>query len=249
MKLPDKENGVCVASCSFGKDSLAMVLKLIELGYPLDEVMFYDTGMEFNAIYKIRDQLKAILDTHGIKLTILKPDNPFLYDMLARPVYSKQKGHHNGYGWCGGVCRWGTTWKNKALDTYAKSIGATKHYIGIAYDEPERNERLESPKVSPLYEWKLTEADCLAYCREKGFSWQEGDIDLYAILDRVSCWCCANKNRKELKNMYQYLPEYWERLKDIQSQIERPMKRFQSKKYGDYGNVFEMEKVFSEELK
>ena len=39
-----------IASCSFGKDSLAMVLMLIERGLPLDEVAFYDTGMEFQAI-------------------------------------------------------------------------------------------------------------------------------------------------------------------------------------------------------
>ena len=42
-----------IASVSFGKDSLAMLLMLIEKQYPLDEVMFYDTGMEFNAIYNL----------------------------------------------------------------------------------------------------------------------------------------------------------------------------------------------------
>lgn len=108
---------------------------------------------------------------------------------------------------------------------------------------------LAPPKVSPLFEWKMTEADCLAYCREKGFSWQEGDVDLYDILDRVSCWCCANKNRKELKNMFRYLPVYWERLKMIQNQLDRPMKNFRNVKYGDYGNVFEMERVFAEEIR
>ena len=36
-----------IASCSFGKDSLAMLLTLIAKGYPLNEVVFYDTGMEF----------------------------------------------------------------------------------------------------------------------------------------------------------------------------------------------------------
>lgn len=42
-----------IASCSFGKDSLAMILLLLELNYPLDYVVFYDTGMEFEAIYMI----------------------------------------------------------------------------------------------------------------------------------------------------------------------------------------------------
>lgn len=34
-----------IASCSFGKDSLAMLLKLLESNEPLDEVIFYDTGI------------------------------------------------------------------------------------------------------------------------------------------------------------------------------------------------------------
>lgn len=31
-----------VASCSFGKDSLAMIIKIKELGMPLDEVIYCD---------------------------------------------------------------------------------------------------------------------------------------------------------------------------------------------------------------
>lgn len=34
-----------IASVSFGKDSLAMVLLILERGLPLDEVVFYDTGI------------------------------------------------------------------------------------------------------------------------------------------------------------------------------------------------------------
>lgn len=91
-----------VASVSFGKDSLAMLLILLEKGAPLDEVIFYDTGMEFKAIYETRDRLLPMLQAAGVKYTELRPQNPFLYDMLERPVFSKKKGHHAGYGWCGG---------------------------------------------------------------------------------------------------------------------------------------------------
>ena len=45
-----------IASVSFGKDSLAMLLKLIENQEHIDSVVFYDTGMEFDAIYKTRDR-------------------------------------------------------------------------------------------------------------------------------------------------------------------------------------------------
>ena len=91
-----------VASVSFGKDSLAMLLILLETGAPLDEVIFYDTGMEFKAIYDTRDRVIPMLEAAGVKYTELRPKNPFLYDMLERPVFSEKNGHHAGYGWCGG---------------------------------------------------------------------------------------------------------------------------------------------------
>lgn len=36
---------------------------------PLDFVVFYDTGMEFQAIYNIRDKIKPILKDKGIKFS------------------------------------------------------------------------------------------------------------------------------------------------------------------------------------
>lgn len=98
-----------IASCSFGKDSLAMILKLIELKYPLDEVVFYDTGVEFKAIYNIRDKMIKILNQNSIKYTELKNEMSFEYMMFETPV--KKRGtnivHRYGYSWCGGNCRWG----------------------------------------------------------------------------------------------------------------------------------------------
>ena len=95
----------------------------------------------------------------------------------------------------------------------------------------------------------MTEKDCLNLCYYKGFYWEENEIMLYDILDRVSCWCCANKNLKELKNIYTYLPQYWDKLKKLQQRTTRPMKKLKNKKYGEYGNVFELEKVFQKENK
>lgn len=129
-----------IASVSWGKDSLAMLLTLIAKGYPLNEVVFYDTGMEFEAIYHTRDQMLPRLEQLGIKYTRLEPENPFLFDMLERPVCSKQKGTHQGYGWCGGLCRWGTTGKLKAIDRYAEARDAMV-YVGIAADETPRLEK------------------------------------------------------------------------------------------------------------
>lgn len=93
-----------IASVSFGKDSLAMLLILIERKEPLDEVVFYDTGMEFEAIYKVRDKILPLLKENGITYTEIKPEKPFLWKMFDKPVNGR-KGLHYGYSWCGGPCR------------------------------------------------------------------------------------------------------------------------------------------------
>lgn len=228
-----------IASVSFGKDSLAMLLKIIEKGYPLDEVVFYDTGMEFQAIYNIRDKVIPILTAHNIKYTELKPEQPFEYTMFEKPVKKKDGTIGKGYSWCGGRCRWGTTEKLKAIEKYCKGC---VEYVGIAADEPERlNKERKGNKIFPLAELNMTERECLLYCYEKGFNWNEDGVELYSILDRVSCWCCANKNLKELKNYYKHLPKYWDKLKELQTKTNRPMK------YNKY-TVFDLEKKFKVEV-
>ena len=42
-----------------------MLFMLIDKGYQLDEVVFYDTGMEFQAIYNTRDAFLPILKKLG----------------------------------------------------------------------------------------------------------------------------------------------------------------------------------------
>lgn len=226
-----------IASVSFGKDSLAMLLRLIEEKKPLDEVVFYDTGMEFQAIYNIKDRIKTLLASKGIKFTELKPKCNFCYKMFDLVVNKGKPNEHKGYSWCGGRCRWGTTEKLQTIEKYCKGC---VEYIGIAFDEKKRIEKeRKGNKVMPLVEWGMTEKDCLEYCYKKGYFWQEDGVELYNILDRVSCWCCANKNLKELRNYYKYLPKYWGRLKELQKRTERPFKS----KY----SIFDLEEKFKEE--
>ena len=215
-----------------------MLLRLIEEHKPLDEVVFYDTGMEFEAIYKIRDKIKTLLSSKGIKFTELKPKCDFCYKMFEKVVNAGKSNEHKGYSWCGGRCRWGTTEKLQALEKYSKNC---VEYVGIAIDEPRRlAKKRKGNKVFPLAEWGMTENDCLQYCYNKGYDWEECGVRLYDILNRVSCWCCANKNLKELKNYFLYLPKYWEKLKELQKRTDRP---FKNNKY----TIFDLEKKFKEE--
>lgn len=231
-----------IASVSFGKDSLAMLLLLLSKEEKLDEVIFYDTGMEFQSIYYIRDKIVVLLKERNIKYTELKPKNSFEYMMFDKPVKHRNGTYSNGYSWCGGRCRWGTTEKNKTISKYLKeNYGEDyKEYIGIAYDEQNRIKNNEH-KLYPLIDLNMTEKDCLEFCYSQGYYWEEDGIRLYDILDRVSCWCCANKNLKELRNYYNYLPTYWNKLKVFQEKTDRP---FKNNKY----TIFDLEKRFESEV-
>lgn len=66
-----------IASVSFGKDSLAMLLLLIEKQYKIDEVIFYDTGMEFQAIYDTRNIVKDLLEKKKNKIHRIKTKRRF----------------------------------------------------------------------------------------------------------------------------------------------------------------------------
>lgn len=217
-----------------------MLLRLLEENKPLDAVVFYDTGMEFNCIYRIRDNVKVLLENANIEYIELRPKEPFLYSMLERKIkYRNRDEFHYGFGWCGGPCRWATSLKTAAIKEYKKSMcDQVIDYVGIAADETSRFDKAKANgKRLPLVEWGMTENDCLLYCYSRGFFWEENGIRLYDILDRVSCWCCKNKNLKELRNIYWYLPEYWSRLRELQQNIGVPMK-------GNGNSVFDLERRF-----
>lgn len=207
-----------IASVSWGKDSVAMLLLIIKNNLPIDEVIFFDTGVEFDTIYKVRDKIiNQYLIPLNIKYVELKPKQPFMYKMLDYEYKTRSGLTKKGYGWCGGMCRWGTTEKTKTIDKYCE--GAIQ-YIGIAYDEPTRYARLPNNKKAPLYDYKITEAEALKICYQNGFDFE----GLYKILKRVSCWCCRNKNLKELRAYKEYLPKYYNKLIELENKIGVPMK-------------------------
>ena len=169
-----------IASCSFGKDSLAMVLLLLAKKYPLDEVIFFDTGMEFQAIYNNRDKLSDILSSNNIKFSVLKDKKSFEYNAFQREVHKKDGTIVYGYDWCGESRRWATTAKLSTINRHYKDNYGDEvvvEYIGVAADESERIEkhrlkRTKSVKLYPLVEWGMTERDCLNYCYKHGWNWE-----------------------------------------------------------------------------
>ena len=196
-----------IVSFSGGKDSTAMLLRMIEENMQIDEIIFCDTGKEFPDMYEHIEKIEKYIKR---PITRLKADKSFDYYMFEHEkTRGKNKGHR-GYGWSSGRCRWCTTLlKNNVVNNYLKKYEKEGYveYIGIAYDEQDRIKN----KKYPLVDWKMTEKDCLEYCYNKGFYWN----GLYEHFDRVSCWCCPLKRLNEYKMLYKHYPELWQELKEM----------------------------------
>ena len=91
---------------------------------------------------------------------------------------------------------------------------APRHYPmrrpGPGRGSQERERENNKSQRHPLAEWGWTEADCLAYCRARGYDWG----GLYDRFKRVSCWCCPLQQVGELRKLWQYYPELWARLEE-----------------------------------
>lgn len=219
-----------ILSFSGGKDSTFLLLELIRRKYPLDDVVFFDTGWEFPVMYEHIEKCKKLCRENEIKFVTLHPSKDFDHLMLDHITRNGNK----GYSWCGGPSRWGTTFKIQALDNYFKENAGAVQYIGIAADETARLEK-ERKKYCrfPLAEWGITEAECLQGCYDAGFDWG----GMYEHLDRLSCMYCRNKNLKELSNIKKYYPDVWRGLKEYQSKTNLPYKT-------NGTTIFELEKRF-----
>ena len=222
-----------IVSFSGGKDSTAMLLRMIELNMQVDEIIFCDTGVEFPQMY---DHLDKVEDYIKRPITRLSRPNSF-EDMLLSHV---KKNGTVGYSFPDFRNRWCTAYfKRDAIKSYLRQVRNEKQvieYVGIAADEPKRIK----DKRYPLVEWGWTEADCLRYCYERGFDWG----GLYNVFRRVSCWCCPLKGLDELRQLRKHYPELWAKLIEWQGKTWRSFRSDYS--VNDLELRFEKEEQFQQ---
>lgn len=226
-----------IVSFSGGKDSTAMLLRMLEENMEIDDIIFCDVGKDFpDMLDHVEKVKKYIKEKYNKEMTILRAAKSFDYYMFDHvKTRGKNKGQ-KGYGWASMRIRWCTSnLKSNVINNYLKKYKDEGYieYVGIAADEPKRIK----DKCYPLVDWGMTEKDCLQYCYERGFNWN----GLYEHFDRVSCWCCPLKNLKELKTLYTYYPNLWAQLKDMDKKAPNQFRK-------DY-SVEQLEYRFSEKCK
>jgi hypothetical protein len=183
-----------IVSFSGGKDSTAMLLKMLENKEPIHSVLYFDTEREFPEIKEHIEQIKYL----PIKFVTVRHWAGF--DFLQQR-YGKA---HGSGGWCVAAKR---DCCNKYMRLMLKDNPRLIECIGFSYDEKNRAKNIDK-KWSvrfPLIEYKMTGKDALLYCKKKGYLF--GGIYDWMPSQRVSCYDCPKKRKSDFEAIKKYHPE------------------------------------------
>jgi len=201
-----------IVSFSGGKDSTAMLLRLLEEARPVDDIVFCDTTAEFPQMYEHIEKVEKYI---GRRITILRPEHDFEYMMLEYDVAARNGKEKKGKLWPNPRLRWCTGYfKQDQMRKYMKQFNEeVTQYIGIAADEKirEHKDKVKRRLVYPLVEWGMTERDCLQYCYDRGFTLG----GLYEKFNRLSCYLCPMKSLNELRIIRRDFPELWKHMMEL----------------------------------
>jgi len=196
-----------IVSFSGGKDSTAMLLRMLELDMPIDEIIFADTGFEFPELY---DYIKRVEKYIGREIKFLKPKKDFWEWANGEVTRGNNKGKIRGLPLRAYPCWWTREAKIIPLQEQRQQED-TIFYVGIALDEKERMSKVDNNIKYPLVEWGWLESDCVDYLNKKKIL-----NPLYVNFNRLGCWMCPKQGSGSLYVMWKVYPELWEKMKAME---------------------------------
>ena len=200
-----------VLSLSYGKDSLACLGAIEQLGLPLDriihaEVWATDTiPADLPEMVEFKEKADAIIkDRYGIEVEHISSEVSYEEQFYKRR-FNKKKEIDCIYGF---PCIRGA-WCNDRLKTglLNKINKGNICYIGIASDEPNRFHNLTDEKISPLVEAGWAEDMCREWCIKNDLL-----SPIYTTATRGGCWFCHNQSISQLRLLRKNYPELWRLL-------------------------------------
>lgn len=218
-------------SISYGKDSLACLGAIEELGLPLDRVVHAeiwatdDIPADLPPMIEFKEKVDQIIkERYGIDVEHVcatkKVDDKEV-KLTYKDIFYRQYQTGNKIGEIYGFPKHRGSWcnselKKKAIKTAIKACKIDPNgnkvkiveYIGIAEDEPERLARLDGiNKISPLHLIGWTEEDAMKWCIDNDLR-----SPLYDMSDRGGCWFCHNQSTDQLRQLRKQYPDLWKIL-------------------------------------
>lgn len=235
-----------IASCSFGKDSLAQIIVAKYYNEPIDEIMYCEVMFtdeisgEFpehrNFIYE--EAIPKLKKVFGLETVVLRSDITMWKDFHTVRVRGPNAGKLRGFP-IPGLCNINRDCKLKPIREYLTSqTDEYTQYIGIAADEPKRLERLNGNRISLLAKYGVTESMAMDLCKTAGLL-----SPIYKFTNRNGCFFCPNASVRELRHLYHYHGGLWSMLKQLQDTPNTSRTYFtRSKSIYSYDQQFQEEK-------
>ena len=211
-----------IASCSFGKDSIATILLAREHNEPLDEIVYCEVMFDENISGELPEHRDFIynvaipkFEEWGYKVTVLRSKNTYV-DLFHKPVTRSSVESRNGKlrGFpMGRGCHMNSGAKIPPIREYWKSQSVdVMQYVGIAIDEEVRLDRVvrSTNQMSLLQKYGYTEEMAKQKCIEYGLL-----SPIYEFTNRGGCWFCPNQRYKELRHLRDNHFDLWKRLLDL----------------------------------
>lgn len=232
-----------IASCSFGKDSLAAIITRVEHGEPIDgavycRIMFdEETSAELPEHEEwIHTHAIPLLRTrYGIETAIVQPERTYCDCFYSTYETGDKVGRIYGFPflrgpWCN------TRLKTRPMKAWGNGIGKYKQIVGIASDEEARAEKdTVKGKILPLVDHGITEAEAFDICRRADLlspAYSKGRC-------RLGCWFCHNQRVGELRRLRKEHPTLWRKLMALDK--ESPVTFKPGKTLHDYDERFSFE--------
>lgn len=237
---------------SGGKDSTFMILKFLENKYPLDEIIFCDTGWEFPQMYeyiqKVQNYINKKFNFKNITKLNWKKGKE-IWNKWAETKFKKgkYKGLKRGFPFSFGISWCTRELKINPVKRYLKQKLLNKQiyiYIGLSYDEKHRISKTQLFKnvqyLYPLIKWKIKEKETNIYLKKINLY-----NNLYNYFGRLGCYICPKQSLKRLYILYKYFPELWQDLYKLG-------KKYKEEGYAIYKikgyDVDELSQIFKKKL-
>jgi 3'-phosphoadenosine 5'-phosphosulfate sulfotransferase (PAPS reductase)/FAD synthetase len=236
-----------IYSISGGQDSTAMTIRALELGYPVDYIIFCDTGNEFPQMIDYLHRLDDYIKRNFNKSITFLSAPLSLKELVFSPFKKgKNKGIIRGLPYASSMSFCTRELKKNVTERFLKSLNDDCiQYIG--YVSRERNRVHQSDKKFitykfPLIEWDWNEPEVSSYLKEKTLF-----NELYNHFTRTGCMFCPKQTLDSWFVLYSQFPDKWNEAKKWELQTKKlgaHIKNFRS----DF-SLIQLEYRFSKRLK
>jgi len=232
-----------IASCSFGKDSLAAIICRAERGAPVDQAVYCRIMFDNETSAELPEHedwihnhaIPLLESRYGVKTAVVQSDRTYTDHFYSRFQKGGKTGRIYGFPflmgpWCNDRL------KVRPIKKWQKQAGEHTAIIGIAADEEKRIERNTAPnKVLPLVDYGVTEAEAFDICKKAGLlspAYNGGRV-------RLGCWFCHNQRVGELRRLRVEHPSLWEKLMELDR--DSPVTFKPDKTLGEFDRRFQCE--------